>query len=380
MPTPAPARATTISSVARSVLASRRDRGDSAAPAWTPANLFANSEPGVWFDPSDLTTLFQDLIGTIPVTATGQPVGLMLDKSRGLVPGAQLFAGFPVGIGTWVDNGNGSWSINGTQGTAQDLNGDNSITVPTSTMLEWTFTVSGLGQGQAVTIFPNHASPTSFGNGTHRLFRARNSNLVRIRANTGVTATVSNISAREIPGVHVNLGAGAQAARPTYQSAAGHHWLQFDGVDDTLLGTNTIPFAGGAVTAHLAHERTGGTQWIPHWLIGSTDRFWAGAQMDSALFPHGDSSSVGTPVYRVNAASMSPNTRAEMFNRLSANRNIITTTGLVLTTDTLRLAGYSSFHMNGRIYGLVLRGAAPNSATITNTEQWLASKAGVTLT
>jgi hypothetical protein len=43
--------------------------------------LFAASEPGVWYDPSDLTTLFTDSAGTIPVTAPNQTVGKMLDKS-----------------------------------------------------------------------------------------------------------------------------------------------------------------------------------------------------------------------------------------------------------------------------------------------------------
>ena len=36
---------------------------------------------GAWFDPSDLSTLFQDAAGTTPVTAVGQPVGKILDKS-----------------------------------------------------------------------------------------------------------------------------------------------------------------------------------------------------------------------------------------------------------------------------------------------------------
>ncbi|MHA3062506.1 hypothetical protein [Acinetobacter sp. ANC 4641] len=43
--------------------------------------LFANSEQGFAYDPNNLTTLYQDAAGTIPVTAAGQPVGLMLDKS-----------------------------------------------------------------------------------------------------------------------------------------------------------------------------------------------------------------------------------------------------------------------------------------------------------
>ena len=48
---------------------------------FSPVTLFANGEQGVWYDPSDLSTLFQDSAGTTPVTADSQPVGLALDKS-----------------------------------------------------------------------------------------------------------------------------------------------------------------------------------------------------------------------------------------------------------------------------------------------------------
>ena len=48
------------------------------ARAWSPADLVSL---GAWYDPSDLTTMFQDAAGTTPVTAAGQPVGLILDKS-----------------------------------------------------------------------------------------------------------------------------------------------------------------------------------------------------------------------------------------------------------------------------------------------------------
>lgn len=46
-----------------------------------PNDLFRAGEQGVWYDPADMSTLFQDSAGTIPVTATGQPVGRMMDKS-----------------------------------------------------------------------------------------------------------------------------------------------------------------------------------------------------------------------------------------------------------------------------------------------------------
>lgn len=49
------------------------------ASSWTPADL----SPGAlaWYDPSDLASLFQDTAGTVPVTASGQSVARMNDKS-----------------------------------------------------------------------------------------------------------------------------------------------------------------------------------------------------------------------------------------------------------------------------------------------------------
>jgi hypothetical protein len=46
-----------------------------------PASLFASGEAGAWYDLSDLSKLFQDSAGTTAVTADGDPVGSLLDKS-----------------------------------------------------------------------------------------------------------------------------------------------------------------------------------------------------------------------------------------------------------------------------------------------------------
>jgi hypothetical protein len=48
---------------------------------WQPTNLFPAGTIGYWYDPSDITTLFQDNLGATPVTAAGQTVGRILDKS-----------------------------------------------------------------------------------------------------------------------------------------------------------------------------------------------------------------------------------------------------------------------------------------------------------
>lgn len=60
---------------------------DPLAPAtgvgggWSPLVLFSAGEQGFWYDPSDLSSMFQDAAGTVPVTAVGDSVGLIRDKS-----------------------------------------------------------------------------------------------------------------------------------------------------------------------------------------------------------------------------------------------------------------------------------------------------------
>jgi hypothetical protein len=46
-----------------------------------PAALFPAGHDGLWLDPSDLSTMFQDVAGTMPVTSPGDPVRLLQDKS-----------------------------------------------------------------------------------------------------------------------------------------------------------------------------------------------------------------------------------------------------------------------------------------------------------
>lgn len=48
---------------------------------WTPQVLFTGGVLGVLYDSSDITALFQDAAATVPVTALGDPVGCIRDKS-----------------------------------------------------------------------------------------------------------------------------------------------------------------------------------------------------------------------------------------------------------------------------------------------------------
>lgn len=50
-------------------------------PIFNPATLFAAGQPGAWYEPSDITTLYQDTLGTTAVSTTGQSVARVNDKS-----------------------------------------------------------------------------------------------------------------------------------------------------------------------------------------------------------------------------------------------------------------------------------------------------------
>lgn len=70
--------------------------------------LFANNEQGFFYDPNDLSTMYQDAAGTVPVTNVRQAVGLLLDKSKGLLLSSNLITNgsFKDGTTGWALTGN----------------------------------------------------------------------------------------------------------------------------------------------------------------------------------------------------------------------------------------------------------------------------------
>lgn len=55
--------------------------GGNQNPSFDPASLFGASEVGMFYDPQTIETLFQDTAGTFPVTADGQLVARINDRS-----------------------------------------------------------------------------------------------------------------------------------------------------------------------------------------------------------------------------------------------------------------------------------------------------------
>lgn len=98
----------------------------------TLSDRIAAQRPLLWYDPSDWSTLFQDSAGTTPVTAVGDPVGLILDKSGNGYHASQATA---INRPTLSQDANGKYRLlfNGTNSrmstAAIDLSSKNTLTI-----------------------------------------------------------------------------------------------------------------------------------------------------------------------------------------------------------------------------------------------------------
>ena len=212
-----------------------------------PLSLFANDEAGVWYDPSDLSSLFQDAAGTTPVTAAGQPVGLMLDKSQGLVRGPELVTNGDFATDSdWTKGTN--WTIDGgvitsdgsTSGAASALEQYDVFTA--GSLYEVSFEISNYSSGNIK--FSRHTTwtPNLAANGIYTYNMRATTDRASFRSDSAFTGDVDNVSVREITGNHATQATASK--RPTYTEGSGLAWLAFDGVDDFLEFTQVISGTG----------------------------------------------------------------------------------------------------------------------------------------
>lgn len=188
---------------------------------------------GIWYDPQDLTTLFQDAAGTLPVYRPGTglvdpPVGLMLDKSGG---------GYHASQSTTTARPTLSGRYNLLTDT-ETLATQSVITAATNYMLRFegtgTITLSGTATG-------------TYTAGTHTITCTAGT------LTCTVAGTVTNADLRV-----ANDGGGLPPYQRvvdanTYDTAGFPLYLRFDGADDflqtaavDLTGTDEVTVGTGA--------------------------------------------------------------------------------------------------------------------------------------
>jgi len=195
----------------------------------SPASLFEDGEVGAWYDPSDLSSLYEDAAGTTPITQLGQPVGLMLDKSQGALTalGPQLVTNGDFSDGATGWSTTGTWSIGSGyaevtgNGTFQNLS-----TSVTTTIGKWyevkydvlANTLNGELALSSSSFAGSKTAPASVGSNTMIVASVAALPLVFVcRSNaTSGTLQIDNVSVREIPGNHASQSTAA--ARPTVEA------------------------------------------------------------------------------------------------------------------------------------------------------------------
>jgi len=216
--------------------------------AFSPLSLFANGEQGLWYDPSDFSSMFQDSAGTTPVTAVGQPVGLILDKRFGLALGAEIITNGDFSDGTTGWYIAPDWSLVGGALVAAGAAGA-CFPLAGSSVVGVTYLVTIDVSVGSLNVFlgGQYAPQAAPGTFTAR-FTATNTNGISFSTSAG--ATIDNISVREIAGNHASQPTAA--ARPVVSAP---HYLTFDAIDDLL--STTFPTLGSACTIARAVPMVG---------------------------------------------------------------------------------------------------------------------------
>lgn len=228
-----------------------------------PKDLFVSGAEGFWYDPSDFSTLFQDSAGTTPVTAVGQSVGMVLDKSMGLALGPELVTNgdFSSSAG-WTlfgDSGSISGGVATLARTSTYTLYERTISVVAGATYQvsfWSRRLSGTGSlttnirtasntgGTVLAAFTN-ANPSGDFVKARGIFTATTTGLLYIQAGISSSAAVGefdNISVREIAGNHL-VQATAASRGILRQDSSGKYYIEFDGTDDGYASVATVNFS-----------------------------------------------------------------------------------------------------------------------------------------
>lgn len=251
-----------------------------------PSKLFTAGVNGVWYDPSDITTLYQNAAGTLPVTAVEQPVGLMLDKSKGLVLGPELVAPINFTSG-WSSSGAAVTFDNPSSftaaGVANVFRTYFTVGVWYKVVVKATFT-GGIVLYNSNTA-TNQIGPGSIASGTEYTFYfLAVATQLNIRATSAAIVNIDNISVRELPGNHAFNSSGNSANFPVLSARynlltktedfSDAVWvkLAISAVADTLIPgtTNVAHYVRQDVTLaapNLARvqAKANGYNWIALW-------------------------------------------------------------------------------------------------------------------
>ena len=373
--------------------------GVSALIVFSPASLFLAGEQGAWYDPSDITTLFQDSAGSIPVTSLGQPVGMMLDKSKGLVLGPEKSSDPEINNpARWTFSA--SVVISGGKATFISSSSGNSLRQPdVATPGKWHYVeviVESISSGSIRYLIATGQTVITLVVGINRFmqyYTPGNTAYGGVFAVGTTNAAITRISVKEIPGNHAFQETTTK--RPPYQQDSfGRYYLAFDGVDDALV-TKSIDFTATETMTVFAGVRKLSNSATGMLLETSTEsgvnagtfqiRAPNGAATNYLLGVRGALAEATVTISPYSAPistvlTLSANLLSSIFIQANGVKtNISNGTGGGNYGNYPLFIGQrnqSSLAFNGNIYSLIIRGVQSSSTQIASTEKYVNSKTG----
>lgn len=379
--------------------------------ALNPRELFANGEQGLWLDPSQMSTMYQDSSGVTPCTAAGDPVGLIIDQSRGGLGalGSELCSNQTPSI---QNSGTGTAGAYNSTTKTMTNSGSTAAGFPrfrfdvgmTSGRL---YRIQGQLSGSLIETslirlaLSGQANNVSYNNSTgvfSGVVFAGSSNIEFITELNGAeSVTIASLSVREVPGNHAYQT--TSASRPTLQTTGGLWYLSFDGSDDSLV-TNAVNFTAtdemtviagvrklsdaavgmvAELTASLGGNNGSFAIFTPNTAAATTYSF--GSKGTNAVI--GDTSS-GFAAPLTNVLTLQADISGDsVIGRINAAQVVSSTSdqGTGNYSNAIIYIGRrggTTFPFNGHIYQLIIRGKTTPTGKLLEAERFVAAKTGVT--
>lgn len=213
-------------------------------------------------------TMFTDAAGTTPVTAVEQPVGLLLDKSKGLALGAELVTNgdFSDGLTGWTYNAS-VWSSSGGIANKVSFAASADLVQGTSVVgrtYKITYTVTSFTGGSHYPRAGGVAGPVNTGTGTFTAYVVAGATSgYGVGASQSAVLSIDNISVRELPGNHASQSTAA--SRPVLSARVNQltYSEQFDNAawtkSNVVISANAITAPDGALTGDKLYPLTTGS-------------------------------------------------------------------------------------------------------------------------
>ena len=248
-------------------------------------SLFSNGEQGFFYEPNDLSTMFRDVAGTIPVTDVGQVVGLMLDKSKGLSLGFERVTNgnFSNGVTSWIGisgtdevvaNGflnfisAGVSNPNASQGGVFEPNKSYKVSFRVANYVSGFVYLVAYSSITAETVLTAQVSTNGVYTTTIKCPPSATGAL-GIRVGSASTLSITDISVKEVAGNHAYQT--TSAARPILRDTPRR--IDFDTVNDKLITNLPAQLTGCTIIRSVPNVGTQVLtgQTIPATYADSTD-------------------------------------------------------------------------------------------------------------